>query len=316
MSAPIFNRLALLGLGLIGSSVARAARDRGLVREIIGHARSAETRATATRLQLCDSVHERAADAVVDADLVLLCTPVGAFAELAQEIAPQLAAGAIVSDVGGVKQSVIVAVRPLIPDSCHFVPGHPIAGTEHSGPESGFAELFEQRWCVLTPLADTDPEAVDRVQALWEGLGSTVERMSPEHHDQILAITSHLPHAIAYTMVGVAGDVETVAEREVVKYSASGFRDFTRIAASDPVMWRDLLLANRDEVLEGLGRFMEELHVLQKAIRWQDGDTLEQHFRRGRELRRGVVEAGQDAEGSEFYLSRSGGKPPGSSEGG
>lgn len=304
MTALPFKRVAILGLGLIGSSLGHALRARGLAEEITGHARTGRTRTVALELGICDSVHADPADAVRDAELVVLATPVGAFAPLTERIAPVLAPGTVLTDVGGVKGAVVEALRPLLPEDCELVPGHPIAGTEQSGPESGFAQLFEDRWCILTPLPESGAEAIARVQSMWEGVGSRVAFMTPGHHDRVLAVTSHLPHAIAYTMVGVADDLATVTEGEVVQYSASGFRDFTRIAASDPVMWRDVFLANREAILESLGRFAEELLSLQRAIRWGDGETLEQYFRRGQNIRRSIVDTGQDTEGSAFFLSR------------
>jgi cyclohexadieny/prephenate dehydrogenase len=303
--APIYDRVALLGIGLIGSSIARALRRGGLARHVACWSRSAATRDATRRLAICDSVHDGLADAVRDADLVILCTPLGANADLAAAMAPALKKGATISDVGSVKQAVVRDVGPHVPEGVHFVPGHPVAGTEHSGPESGFAELFERRWCILTPPPGTDQDSVERLSALWTAMGSRVELMDPAHHDRVLAITSHLPHLIAYTIVGTVTDLEdhlrreaadagTMIERaEVVKFSAGGFRDFTRIAASDPIMWRDVFLNNRESVLEMLGRFSEDLAALQRAIRWGEGEKLETLFRRTREIRRGIVEAGQ-----------------------
>lgn len=300
------NRVALIGLGLIGSSLARALRGRGLAKEIWATARTAATRETAQRIGLCDRVVDDPREAVEGAEMVVLCTPVGAFASVLSRLSSALAPGAVVTDVGGAKASMAEQLLPLVPEGRHLVPGHPIAGTEQSGPESGFAELFEDRWCILTPPPGTDGEAVRKVQAMWEAVGSRVRLMTPEHHDQVLAVTSHLPHAIAYTMVRVVDQVSAVSESEVIEYSAGGFRDLTRIAASEPVMWRDIFLANRDAILDSLGRFHEELFALQRAIRWGDSDLLEEFLRRGREVRRGVVAAGQDAEGRPLYLARSG----------
>lgn len=300
MPAPIFEHVALIGLGLIGSSLSHAMRRRGLARQITGCARSAQTRETALRLGLVDRVHEKPAEAVAGADLVVLCTPVGTFSRLAQEIAPALKKGAILTEVGSVKAAVVEAIGPHVPEGVHFIPGHPIAGTEHSGPESGFAELFDDRWCILTPLPGTDEAAVAKLKRFWEACGSDVEFMTPEHHDLVLAITSHVPHLIAYNIVGTASDLEKVTEKEVVKFSASGFRDFTRIAASDPVMWRDIFLSNKDAVLEMLGRFTEDLASLQRAIRWGDGEALEALFTRTRAVRRGIIEAGQDTSAPDF----------------
>ena len=305
-SSWVFERVAIIGLGLIGSSLARVMRERGIVREIAGHSRSEGTRSMARELRICDVVCDLPTDAVRESELVVLCTPVGAFRQIVTEIRPALQPGAILTDVGGVKTSVVRDLAPLIPPQCSFVPGHPIAGTENSGPASGFASLFEQRWCILTPEPDADPQVVARVRALWEAVGSRVAEMTPAHHDQALSIISHLPHALACVMVGVAGDVENVEERELIRYSASGFRDFTRIAASEPEMWRDIFLANREAVLEGLSRFAEEMFALQRAIRWGDSDRLVESFRRGRQIRRQIVEAGQDAEGSALYLTRRG----------
>ena len=291
--APLFQRLALLGLGLIGSSVARGVRRHGLAAEIVGHARSAATRDTAMALGFLDRVEADPVEAVRGADCVMLCTPLSTYVEILRRIAPALAPGAILTDVGSVKGCVIRDCAPLVPRGVHLIPGHPVAGTEFSGPEAGFSELFEDRWCILTPLPDTDPAALARLKALWAGLGSMIECMPAEHHDRVLAITSHLPHLIAYTIVGTATDLADDIKEEVIKFSASGFRDFTRIAASDPVMWRDIFLNNREAALEILQRFTEDLTALQRAIRRGEGDTLEELFTRTRAIRRGVVEANQ-----------------------
>ncbi len=296
----IYDRVALIGLGLIASSMAHAMRQYGLAGEIIGYAKSAETRRIALEIGLCDRVTETAAKAVADADLVVLAVPVGAMAELAAEIGPYLKPGATVTDVGSVKQAVIAAISPHIPEGVAFVPGHPLAGTEHSGPRSGFATLFQNRWCLLTPTDLSPPEAVARLRAFWEGMGSQVDEMDAAHHDLVLAVVSHTPHLIAYTMVGVADHLRRVSNSEVIKYSASGFRDFTRIAASDPVMWRDVFLTNREATLDILGRFTEELFVLQRAIRMGDGEHLHSYFTRTREIRRGIIEAGQDTAAPDF----------------
>ncbi|MEO3434129.1 prephenate/arogenate dehydrogenase family protein [Inquilinus sp. CAU 1745] len=290
---PIFRRLALLGLGLIGSSVARAVKKHGLAGEIAGHARSAETRAKALELGFVDSVHEDPAVAVAGADCVMICTPLGSYKSVAEAMAPGLAKGAIVTDVGSVKGSVIRDLAPLLPETVHFIPGHPLAGTEHSGPESGFAELFEGRFCLLTPPPGADEAAIDRLTRLWQGMGSTVETMNAEHHDQVLAIVSHLPHLIAYTIVGTATDLEDDLKSEVIKFSATGFRDFTRIAASDPVMWRDVFLNNKEAVLNVIQRFNEDLTALQRAIRWGEADKLQDLFTRTRAIRRGIIDANQ-----------------------
>lgn len=293
MTRPLFDRVALIGIGLIGSSIARVMRRDGLAGTIVACARTDETLKTVMSLGLADEVTKDAAEAVRDADLVMICTPVLTYGAIAAAIAPSLKPGAIVTDVGSVKASAIKAVMPHLPEGVHFVPGHPIAGTENSGPEAGFDTLFEGRWFLITPPPGTDQAAIDKVAELWSRAGSNIDYLEPEHHDQVLAITSHLPHLIAYTIVGTATDLEDHIKSEVVKYSASGFRDFTRIAASDPVMWRDIFIANRDAVLEMLGRLSEDLAGLQRAIRVGDGDTLEALFRRTREIRRGVVEAGQ-----------------------
>ncbi|WP_193139492.1 MULTISPECIES: prephenate/arogenate dehydrogenase family protein [unclassified Meridianimarinicoccus] len=296
----IYNRVALIGLGLIASSMVHAMRRRGLAGEIVGTARSPETRQIARLDGLCDRVTDTAAEAVKDADLVVLCVPVGAMGAVAAEIAPHLKPGATVSDVGSVKRAVIDAVAPHIPEGVHFIPAHPLAGTEHSGPRSGFAELYDNRWCLLVPVEGTDPAATARLRALWEGIGANVEEMDADHHDLVLAVTSHVPHLIAYTMVGVADDLRRVTDSEVVKYSAAGFRDFTRIAASDPTMWRDVFLNNKDATLEILGRFTEELFALQRAIRTGEGDELFDYFSRTRAIRRGIIEAGQDTAAPDF----------------
>ncbi|MFD3189989.1 prephenate/arogenate dehydrogenase family protein [Sedimentitalea sp. HM32M-2] len=300
MSGPVYDRVALIGLGLIASSMFWGIRRGGLAREVTGYARSQATRDTARRIGLCDRVCDSAAEAVEDADLVVLCVPVGAMEQVARDIAPRLKPGATVSDVGSVKRAVIQAVGPHLPDNVHFVPAHPLAGTEHSGPESGFAELFDDRWCLLVPVAGTSEAPIARLRALWNGLGSHVDVMDADHHDLVLAVTSHAPHLIAYTMVGVADDLRRVTDSEVIKYSAAGFRDFTRIAASDPTMWRDVFLNNKDATLEILGRFTEELFALQRAIRTGDGDHLHAYFTRTRAIRRGIIEAGQDTDAPDF----------------
>jgi cyclohexadieny/prephenate dehydrogenase len=297
---PLFNRLALIGVGLIGSSIARAARAQHVVRAITATARSAATRRRVAELGLADQVAETNAAAVDGADLVIVCIPVGACGAVAAEIGPCLAAGATVSDVGSVKGSVIRDMMPHLPGSTHFVPAHPVAGTEYSGPDAGFAELFVDRWCILTPPADADEEAVERLAAFWRALGANVEIMTAKHHDLVLAVTSHLPHLIAYTIVGTADELSQVTRSEVLQYSAGGFRDFTRIAASDPTMWRDVFLANKDAVLEMLGRFNEDVSALTRAIRRGDGETLFRHFSRTRAIRKGIVAMGQDSPAPDF----------------
>jgi cyclohexadieny/prephenate dehydrogenase len=299
-SAPHFKRIALIGFGLIGGSIARAARAQGLVDEIVTTARSEKTRARVVELGVSDRVVSSNAEAVKDADLVILCIPVGACGAVAQEIAAHLKPGAIISDVGSVKNAVVRDMAPYLPASVHFVPAHPVAGTEHSGPDSGFAELFINRWCILTPPEGTDQNAVEKLRAFWAALGAKVEIMTPEHHDLVLAITSHLPHLIAYTIVGTADELAQVTSSEVIKFSAGGFRDFTRIAASDPTMWRDVFLANKDAVLEMLGTFNEDLSKLTRAIRRGDGEALFDHFTRTRAIRRGIVETGQDSAAPDF----------------
>ena len=297
--AVIYDRVALIGLGLIAGSMSLAMRRDGLAKEVVGYARSAETRATAREIGLVDRVCDSLADAVQGADLVVLAVPVGAMGAVAEEMAPFLKPGATVSDVGSVKGAVIAAVGPHIPEGVDFIPAHPLAGTEHSGPRSGFAELFENRWTILVP-GEAGPEAVAKLRALWEGMGANVDEMDADHHDLVLAVTSHTPHLIAYTMVGVADDLRRVTDSEVIKYSAAGFRDFTRIAASDPTMWRDVFLNNKDATLEILGRFTEELFALQRAIRTGDGDHLHAYFPRPRAIRRGIIEAGQDTDAPNF----------------
>lgn len=296
----IYNRVALIGLGLIASSMAHAMRAGGLAGQIVGHAKSAETRGVALEIGICDHVYATGAEAVAGADLVVLCVPVGAMAEIAEEIGPHLMPGCTVTDVGSVKQAVIDAVSPHIPGGVAFVPGHPLAGTEHSGPRSGFASLFKNRWCLLTPSPQSNPEAMAKLRSLWEAMGSNVDEMDAAHHDLVLAVVSHTPHLIAYTMVGVADHLAQVSNSEVIQYSASGFRDFTRIAASDPTMWRDVFLYNKEATLDILGRFTEELFMLQRAIRMGDGAQLHAYFTRTREIRRGIVEAGQDTAAPDF----------------
>ncbi len=303
----IYERVALIGLGLIASSMAHAMRAHGLAGEIVGTARSAETRETVRELGFCDRVTDTAAEAVKGADLVVLAVPVGAMEDVAKEIGPHLAEGATVTEVGSVKRAIVDAVEPHLPANVHFIPGHPLAGTEHSGPRSGFAELFENKYCILLPSDDTDPVVVERLTRFWGAMGAKVDTMDIEHHDLVLAVTSHTPHLIAYTMVGVADDLRRVTDSEVIKYSAAGFRDFTRIAASDPTMWRDVFLNNKEATLEILGRFTEELFALQRAIRTGDGDHLHDYFTRTRAIRRGIIEAGQDTDEPDF--GRIGKKP-------
>ncbi len=299
-SAPLFSRIALIGFGLIGGSIARAAKAQGLAGEIVTTARSEQTRARVMELGIVDRVLKTNAEAAKDADLVILCVPVGVCGDVAKEIAPHLKAGAIVSDVGSVKGAVLRDMAAYLPSNVHFIPAHPVAGTEHSGPDSGFAELFINRWCILTPPDNADAAAVDKLAAFWRAIGANVEVMTADHHDLVLAVTSHLPHLIAYTIVGTADELEDVTRSEVLKFSAGGFRDFTRIAASDPTMWRDVFLTNKDAVLEMLGAFQEDLSKLTRAIRRGDGDALFEHFTRTRAIRRGIVSIGQDAASPDF----------------
>ncbi|HEX8418063.1 MAG TPA: prephenate/arogenate dehydrogenase family protein [Methylobacterium sp.] len=302
-------RLAIVGLGLIGSSIARAARQFGLVAEIAAIDRDPAVLERVRALGLADTVTDDIGRGVAGADLVILCVPVGAAGAVALAMGPHLAPGAIVSDVGSVKVSVVAAVSPHLPEGVAFVPAHPVAGTEYSGPDAGFSTLFSGRWCILTPPEGTDRQAVARVKAFWEGLGAIVETMTPEHHDLVLAITSHVPHLIAYNIVGTAADLEEVTQSEVIKFSAGGFRDFTRIAASDPTMWRDVFLSNKDAVLEMLGRFNEDLAALARAIRWGDGDALHDLFTRTRAIRRGIVAMGQETAEADFGRGRTAPKP-------
>ncbi|MEH6692523.1 MAG: prephenate/arogenate dehydrogenase family protein [Pseudorhizobium pelagicum] len=300
MTDALFSRIALIGIGLIGSSIARDVKALGLAKEVVISTRSAETLHRAEELQLGTSYTASAAEAVKGADLVIVSVPVGASEEVARQIAATLKPGAIVTDVGSTKASVIAQMAPHMPEGVHFIPGHPLAGTEKSGPDAGFEGLFQGRWCIFTPLPDTDPEALRRLTAFWTALGSRIDEMDPQHHDKVLAIVSHLPHIIAYNIVGTADDLETVTESEVIKYSASGFRDFTRLAASDPTMWRDVCLHNREAILEMLARFSEDLAYLQRAIRWGEGDKLFELFSRTRTIRRSIVEAGQDVDVPDF----------------
>ncbi|MCB1361272.1 MAG: prephenate/arogenate dehydrogenase family protein [Rhodobacter sp.] len=304
--ARVYERVALIGLGLIAGSMAHAMKRHGLAGHVAGHARSAETREAARQIGFVDSVHATAAEAVQGADLVVLAVPVGAMSAVAAEIAPHLQPGTTLTDVGSVKQAVIDAVGPHVPESVHFIPSHPLAGTEHSGPYSGFASLFENRWWLLTPPEGADEAAVQRLRSLYEGMGANVDTMEAGHHDMVLAVVSHTPHLIAYTMVGVADHLRRVSQSEVIKYSATGFRDFTRIAASDPTMWRDVFLTNKEATLDVLGRFTEELFVLQRAIRMGDGDHLFDYFTRTRAIRRGIIEAGQDIDAPDFGRGRKG----------
>ncbi len=300
LSEPIFQRITIIGLGLIGSSIARAARRMNAAGEIIAADASPAVRARVAEIGMADRVEAELSDAVKGADFVVLCVPVGATGAVAEAIGPHLKSSAIVSDVGSVKSAVVSAVAPHLPAGVGFVPAHPVAGTEHSGPDAGFAALFLGRWCILTPPEGSDPEDVAKVQSFWRAIGSNVEVMTPSHHDLVLAITSHVPHLIAYNIVGTAADLEEVTQSEVIKFSAGGFRDFTRIAASDPTMWRDIFLHNKEAVLEMLGRFNEDLAALQRMIRWGDGDGLFELFTRTRAIRRGIIEQGQETASPDF----------------
>ncbi|GEP02805.1 prephenate/arogenate dehydrogenase family protein [Methylobacterium oxalidis] len=301
---PVVDRLAIVGLGLIGSSIARGARRFGLCRTIVAVDADESVCARVRELGLADAATTDAAEGVAGADLVILCVPVGAAGAVAQAIRGHMKPGSVLSDVGSVKGAVVAAVTPHLDAGVTFVPAHPVAGTEYSGPDAGFATLFSGRWCILTPPEGADETAVARVRGLWEGLGAIVETMSAEHHDLVLAITSHVPHLIAYNIVGTAADLETVTQSEVIKFSAGGFRDFTRIAASDPTMWRDVFLNNKDAVLEMLGRFNEDLAALARAIRWGDGEALHDLFTRTRAIRRGIVAMGQETAEPDFGRAR------------
>lgn len=296
----MFKKIALVGIGLIGSSLARVARRENLARHIAISTRSRATLERAEELDLGDSYSLDPKEAVQGADLVIVSVPVGASGAVAEEIAPALKKGAILTDVGSTKASVIAQMQPFVPEGVHFIPGHPLAGTEKSGPDAGFADLFRNRWCIFTPLPDTDPDALEKLSEFWRRCGSNIDTMDPQHHDMTLAIVSHLPHIIAYNIVGTADDLESVTKTEVIKYSASGFRDFTRLAASDPTMWRDVCLHNRDAILEMLARFSEDLASLQRAIRWGDGEKLFDLFTRTRAIRRSIIEAGQEIDAPDF----------------
>lgn len=296
----IYKKVALIGLGLIAGSIGHGLKKNNLCESIVGYAKTKKSRQKSLELNIVDEVTANAAQAVVNADLIIISTPVGVMGNIAKEISTFLKPGSTVTDVGSVKENVISLIKPHLPSSVHFIPGHPVAGTERSGPEAGFAELFSNRWCLLTPLADTNQDALEKLIELWCKLGARVEIMDPKHHDLVLAVTSHSPHLIAYTMVGVADDLRRVTNSEVVNYSAAGFRDFTRIAASDPTMWRDVFLHNKEATLEILGRFTEELFSLQRAIRKSDGEFLHNYFTRTREIRRGIVDAGQDTDIPDF----------------
>ena len=304
LETPLVGRLSVIGIGLIGGSILRAARHKGIAAETIAYDGSAAVRDRARAVDIADAVVETAAEAA-RADVVILCVPVGAMAAVAAEIGPHLAAGSIVSDVGSVKGAVLSAVQPHLPEGVALVPAHPVAGTEYSGPDAGFATLFVNRWCIVTPPEGAEARAVETIAAIWSAMGSNVEQMTPTHHDLVLAITSHVPHLIAYNIVGTAADLEEVTQSEVIKFSAGGFRDFTRIAASDPTMWRDVFLNNKEAVLEMLGRFNEDLAALQRMIRWGDGQGLFDLFTRTRAIRRSIIAVGQETPAPDFGRSRS-----------
>jgi len=306
LESPLFERLSLIGMGLIGSSIARAARRKRLAREIIAADSSPAVCERVAELGLADRVHGSAAEGAAGADFVILCTPVGAMEGVARQIASRLEPGAIISDTGSVKSAIVKAVALHLPPTAQFVPAHPVAGTEQSGPDAGFSTLFLNRWCILTPNARTDPKAVAKVTQFWAGAGANVEYMDPAHHDLVLAITSHVPHLIAYNIVGTAAHLEEVTQSEVIKFSAGGFRDFTRIAASDPTMWRDIFLNNKEAVLEMLGRFSEDLSALQRMIRYGDGEGLLNLFTKTRAIRRGIIEQGQETAAPDFGRERPG----------
>jgi cyclohexadieny/prephenate dehydrogenase len=296
----IFEHIAIIGIGLIGSSIAHGVREGNLSKTICASDMSEDVCERAKKLSIFDTVSSNLKEIIPNADLIILCTPVGSMESVAEKIQPFLKQGAVITDVGSVKQSVIKSVLPFIPQGCHFIPAHPIAGTEHSGPEAGFAQLFQGRWHIITPLPDSDPEMVEKLSAFWSALGAKVDEMTPQRHDLVLAITSHLPHLIAYNIVGTAAHLEQVSASEVIKYSASGFRDFTRLAASDPIMWRDIFLNNRDAVIEMLGRFIEDLIDVQRAIRYEDGEKLFNLFTKTRQIRREIIGAGQDTAAPDF----------------
>ena len=300
LQQPLFQRVALIGMGLIGSSLSHAMRRGGIAGTIVGHARTPETRAVALQLGLVTQSFATAAEAARDADLVILCAPVGVCGALAKEIGPHLKAGALLTDVGSVKAAIVRDCAPHVPDGVHFIPGHPIAGTEQSGPASGFAALFDGRWCVLTPEAGADATAIEKLKQFWEACGSNVDIMTAEHHDMVLAITSHVPHVLAFNIVNTAAHLAEVTDSEVIKFSAGGFRDSTRLAASDPTMWRDVFLNNKDAVLEMLARFSENLALMQRAIRFDDGDAIFKMITEARAIRRGVIQAGQDTAAPDF----------------
>ncbi|MEZ0169201.1 prephenate/arogenate dehydrogenase family protein [Microvirga sp. TS319] len=304
LEKPLFDRIALIGLGLIGSSIARAAKHLNLAGRVVAIDRSEEVVARVRELRIADEETTDPVAGVQGADLVILCVPVGVCGAVAEAVKPGLKPGCILSDVGSVKASVVGQVQPHLPEGVHFVPAHPVAGTEHSGPDAGFSTLFHNRWCILTPPEGTDEQAVERVRAFWTAMGSNVEIMSAQHHDLVLAITSHVPHLIAYNIVGTAADLETVTQGEVIKFSAGGFRDFTRIAASDPTMWRDVFLHNKEAVLEMLARLNEDIALLARAIRWGEGDKLFDLFTRTRAIRRGIISSGQETPEPDFGRRR------------
>lgn len=300
----MFRRLTIVGFGLIGSSIARAARKQNLVKTIVAVDINKDARQKIRELNLADVITDDPEKGVRGADLIIFCTPVGTYESLAIQIKDSLERGVLISDVGSVKQSAVHAISPHIPSHAHFIGAHPVAGTEQSGPEAGFSTLFINRWCIITPTEDSSIEALGKIKTFWEGVGSQIELMDPAHHDRVLAITSHIPHLIAYNIVGTAADLETVTESQVIKFSAGGFRDFTRIAASDPTMWRDVFINNKEAVLEMLGRFNEDLSALARAIRWGDGDKLYELFSRTRSIRRSIISSGQESSEPNFGRDR------------
>jgi cyclohexadieny/prephenate dehydrogenase len=294
MAEPLFDRLCLLGIGLIGSSIARIAQQRGdIARSLVAHAKTPATLARVRELGFADVVEPDAAKAVAGADCVIFCVPVGAYAEVMATVAPHLAPGVILSDVGSTKMSVLRDLGPLLPAGAQLVPAHPMAGTEYSGPDAGFPELFQGRYTIVTPLPDSDPAAVEKIKELWRRCGAMIETMDPATHDKVVAIVSHLPHLLAFTICSTADDLAEETKEAVLKFAASGFRDFTRIAASDPTMWRDVFLNNREALLEMLARFTEDAQALGRAVRWGEADFIEDRIRRGRKIRRGLIERKQ-----------------------
>ena len=300
----LFRKVSIIGLGLIGSSIALAIKRKNLAQVTSGYSRSLKTRNAAKKLKITDKIENNIGNCVKDSDLVIICTHLNSYKSIFKKISPYLSGKTIVSDVGSAKESVIASVEKFTQNKINFVPAHPIAGTEKSGPSAGFAELFENRWCIITPLKNNTSKDINIIKIFWKKLGSKVEIMTPSRHDRVMAITSHLPHLIAYNIVSTAADLENITRSDVIKYSASGFRDFTRIASSDPTMWRDVFLSNKDAVLEMIGRFSEDLSVLQKAIRWNDGESLYKLFSKTKKVREKIIKAGQDTTDADFGRSK------------